>query len=248
MNTRVVILAAGKGKRMGADVPKPLVEIAGRPMIEHLIDSVHESGIDERPILVVAPDSIEQFRTVCRDDRCEFAFQDEQLGTGHATMSAKENANGADQIMVLNGDHPFFTPELLQNLLTVHKERQAVMSLVTTKVPNFKNDHSMFVSWGRILRDDVGQMEAIREMKDATDEEKEIKELNAGAYLFDAQWLWDHLPEIQNKNASGEYYLTDLVNMAIEEDSAIATTQAEPMEVVGINTKEELERAEALLG
>ena len=248
MSTRVVILAAGKGKRMGADVPKPLVEIAGRPMVEHLIESIHESEIDERPILVVAPDSIDQFQEVCRDKRCEFAVQDEQLGTGHATQAARENANGAESIMVLNGDHPFFTPELLANLTTAHEEAQAVMSIVTTKVPNFKKDHSMFESWGRIVRDDVGQVVAIREAKDATDEEKEIKELNAGAYLFDATWLWEHLPEIQNKNASAEYYLTDLVNMAIEEESNIATTQADPMEVVGINTKEELERAEAILG
>ena len=248
MSTRVIILAAGKGKRMGADVPKPLVEIAGRPMVEHLIDSVHESGIDESPILVVAPDSLEQFRSICREDRCEFAIQEEQLGTGHATMSARESANGADRIMVLNGDHPFFTPELLQQVIDTHKEAQAMMTIVTTKVPNFKGDHSLFTSWGRIIRDDVHRVVTIREFKDATDEEKEIKELNAGAYLFDAEWLWDHLPEIENKNASGEYYIVDLVAMAVEEGSNVATTQAEPMEVVGINTKEELERAEALLG
>jgi bifunctional UDP-N-acetylglucosamine pyrophosphorylase/glucosamine-1-phosphate N-acetyltransferase len=248
MSTRVVILAAGKGTRMGADLPKSLVEIAGRPMIEHLIESIHESEIDSRPILVVAPDTVEQFNEVCQDQSCEYAVQDEQLGTGHATQAARENANGAENIMVLLGDHPFLSAELMQSLVDLHAEQDAVVSMVTTKVKNFKKDFEIFKSWGRIIRDDVGRIVEIKEAKDATEEELEVTEVNPSLYLFKAEWLWEHLPEIKNKNASGEYYLTDLIAMAIEEENDVVTVAAEPFEVIGINTKEELERAEAILG
>ena len=104
------------------------------------------------------------------------------------------------------------------------------------------------MSWGRIVRDASGRIVKNQEAKDATEEEKEIKELNPGIYAFDAAWLWEHLPELQNKNASGEYYLTDLIGMAIEEGEDVATAPADPFEVIGINTPEELARAEKLLG
>ena len=248
MSTRVIILAAGKGTRMGADVPKPLVEIAGRPMVEHLIESIHESEIDSRPILVVAPDTVEQFNEVCQDQACEYAIQEEQLGTGHAVMAARENANSAENIMVLYGDHPFLSAELLQSLVDLHEEQDAVLSMITTKVKNFKKEFEIFKNWARIIRDDVGRLERLVEFKDATEEDLEIKEVNPGLYLFRAEWLWEHLPEIKNKNASKEYYITDLIQMAIEEGNDVVTTLADPFEVVGINTKEELERAEAILG
>lgn len=248
MSTRVVILAAGKGSRMGADVPKPLVEIAGRPMIEHLIESIHESEIDERPIVVVAPDTLEQFGEVCRDQRCEFAIQEEQLGTGHAVMSARENANGAENILILYGDHPFLSADLLQSLVELHESQGAVLSMITTKVKNFKKEYEIFKNWSRIIRDNVGRMVKLVEARDATEEELESKEVNPGLYLINAEWLWEHLPEIKNKNASGEYYLTDLIGMAIEEGEDVVTAPANPFEVIGINSKEELERAEQILG
>lgn len=248
MNTRIVILAAGEGSRMGADVPKPLVEIGGRPMIEHLLDNIAESGIDDKPIVVVAPSSLEAFGNVCQDQRCEYAVQQEQLGTGHATMSAREACNGAESIIVLYGDHPFISAEVLATLSELHIESQAAISILTTKVPNFKKQFDGFKSWGRIVRDASGRVEKIVEAKDASDEELEIKELNPAIYMFNAEWLWAHLPEIKNKNANGEYYLTDLIGIAIEEGEDVATAPADPLEVIGINTPEELERAENLLG
>ena len=109
MSTRIIILAAGKGKRMGSDIPKPLVEIAGRPMVRHLLDSVADSEIDERPIIVVAPDNLTQFNEICSDRDCDYTVQDEQLGTGHAVMSARDAASTAENILVLYGDHPFIS-------------------------------------------------------------------------------------------------------------------------------------------
>ncbi|MDP2631570.1 MAG: NTP transferase domain-containing protein [Candidatus Uhrbacteria bacterium] len=248
MQTRVIVLAAGKGKRMGADVPKALVEIAGRPMIDHLLDSIRDSEVDPRPIIVVAPDTLEIFNNICSDRDCEYAIQEEQLGTGNAVLSAREAANGAEAIIVLYGDHPFISDEVILNLSEMHNQGEAMITMLTTKVPNYKGDYAGFNGWGRIIRNELGHLEAIREAKDATEEELKIREINPSLYAFNAQWLWEHLPELQNKNASGEYYLTDLVEMAIDEGSEVITASAEPFEVVGINTPEELETAERMAG
>lgn len=233
---------------MGASVPKPLVEIAGRPIIEHLMDGVLDSGIDERPILVVAPDAVEAFQNVCRDQRCEFAVQQEQLGTGDAVMAAESSALGAEHILVLQGDHPFISAEVLQALVELHTENEAMISMLTTKVPNFKKDYATFERWGRIVRDETGRVQEIKEAKDASEEELAIREVNPALYMFNAEWLWEHLPELQNANASKEYYLTDLIAMAIEEGHDVVTAPADPFEVIGINTPQELAVAEKLMG
>jgi bifunctional UDP-N-acetylglucosamine pyrophosphorylase / glucosamine-1-phosphate N-acetyltransferase len=248
MSTRVMILAAGKGTRMGADVPKPLVKIAGRAMIEHLLDSIHDSEIDPKPIVIIAPDLTEDFADICRDDRCEFAIQQEQLGTGHAVQSAREVVNGAETIIILYGDHPFISPELITSLQELHTKGSSTITMITTRVPNFKDDYSVFTSWSRILRDGSGKVLGDVQVKDATEEQLKIKEVNPCLFAFRAEWLWEHLPEVKNKNASKEYYLTDLIAMAVEEGEEIVTTLAKPFEVVGINTKEELARAEKIFG
>ncbi|MBT4857269.1 NTP transferase domain-containing protein [Candidatus Uhrbacteria bacterium] len=247
MGTRIIVMAAGKGKRMGADVAKPLVEIASRPMIEHLLDGIEDSGIDSRPIVIVAPDTIEDFNTICAD-RCEYSVQAEQLGTGNAVSCAQDAANDAERIIVLNGDHPFISGETLNKLNDLHAEHETAIAMITTKVPNYKKDYTTFKTWGRIVRDSTGRILAIREAKDASEEELDIKEVNPSLFAFSAQWLWEHLPEIKNKNASGEYYLTDLIEMAIEEGADIVTATADPFEVVGVNSPEDLAAAEKLLG
>jgi bifunctional N-acetylglucosamine-1-phosphate-uridyltransferase/glucosamine-1-phosphate-acetyltransferase GlmU-like protein len=120
--------------------------------------------------------------------------------------------------------------------------------MLTAKVPRFTGDYSVFQAWSRILRDRSGKFSGIKEMKDASGEELTITEVNPGIYLFDAVWLWDHLPELKNTNASGEYYLTDLLKMAVEEGEDIRTTLTDAFGVIGVNTPEELARAEQLLG
>lgn len=243
----MIILAAGKGKRMGSETPKPLLPIAGRPMIEHLFDSVVDSGIDQRPIVVVAPDALERFREVL-DDRCEYVVQAEQKGTGHAVLMAEDAAHGADNIIVLYGDHPFLSPDIIRTLADLQKENSAVIAMLTIKVPNFDGDFSTFKNWGRIIRNEMKDFVAIRESKDASEEEKAVKELNPAMYAFQGEWLWEHLPRLDSDNAAGEIYLTDLIAMAVEEGHAVVTAPAEPFEVVGVNTQEELKTAERLAG
>ncbi len=249
MKTRIVILCAGKGKRMGADMPKPLVEVSGQPMVLHLLESIEVSGIDKKPILVVSPEGLPHFGNICEHMECEYAVQEEQLGTGHAVLSARELVGGTKNVIVLYGDHPFITSEILEQLLELRMAHAAPVAMLTTKVPNFNKDYEQFLHWGRIIRSKAGSVIATREYKDATEEERGIHEVNPGIYSFDAQWLWDHLADLENKNASGEYYLTDLIEMAIAEGSGVVTASvANPFEVMGINSPEELERAERIMG
>lgn len=249
MKTRIVILAAGKGTRMGANVPKPLVEVSGRPIIHHLLEGIEESGIDDQPILVVSPDGIEQFGNLCQDSRCEYVIQEEQLGTGHAVECALDKISEAESVIVLYGDHPFISADILNQVNDLHTSSSAAVCMLTIKVPSFKDDYIHFEKWGRIIRDEVGGVQEIIEYKDASDAQRDIKELNPGIYSFDRVWLQDHIAELTNDNASKEYYLTQLIEMAIEEGSDVITSQAEnPFEVMGINTPEELERAERIMG
>lgn len=241
--TRVVILAAGKGKRMGADVPKPLVPIAGRPMIAHLLDSVIASGVDTHPVVVVAPDCVEMFRKAL-DNLCDFATQEEQLGTGHAVMVAKDVVGDAKRVVILYGDHPFISASTLRELVALHDKRPDAVAMLTSTVPSYDGQYDAFRGWARIIRDEAGEVIAIREAKDCSDNERTVREVNPGIYAFPASWMWERLPGLGNANASGEYYLTELFTMAFAEGMGIVTATADPLDVMGINTPEELTRAE----
>lgn len=244
--TRVVILAAGKGTRMKSDIPKPLISVAGEPMITRLVRSVKESGIDQRPVVVVGSWSEAMFRDVLKDS-VDYAVQIEQLGTGHALRSAKEVVGVVDRVVVLYGDHPFIRSEVMNRLVDIQSANPSSVAMLTAKVPNFDDVFTTFVKWGRVLRGANGNVIAIREAKDATPEELAVTEVNPAIFAFPASWAWTRLENLKNTNASGEYYLTDLIGVAMEEGVPIVTADADPMDVVGINSPEELARAEALV-
>ena len=241
--TRVIILAAGKGTRMKSDIPKPLISVAGRPMIEHLLESVRASGVDAHPIVVIGMWSEAAFRAQL-GDTVDYAIQNEQLGTGHAVACAKVSAGSADRIIVLYGAHPFVRPEVINGIADMHEAFSDSIVMLTAIVPDFTGEHEHFIKWGRILRDDDGEVIGIREAKECIPEELDITEINPGIYSFPAAWAWSHLDKLKNENASSEYYLTDLIAMAVAEGKEIATASADPFDVIGINSPEELARAE----
>jgi len=240
---KIIILAAGKGKRMKSHLPKVLAPLNGRPMIEHLIKSVKWAGVDARPIIIVSLDNKNLIKKSLRNFNCSYAVQKEQLGTGHAVSSARRLAAGADRIIVLYGDHPFLKKETIRKMAASGK---AAITLATVKVNNFKSWRKNFLHWGRIIRK-RGKITAIVEFKDTSDKEKSKKELNPALYSFDAGWLWHNLKKLQNNNAQGEYYLTDLIKLAFAEGLKIDSFIIDPREAMGINSKEELEIAEKLM-
>ena len=239
----MVILAAGKGTRMKAEVPKPLVKIAGKPMIEHLLNRVEEAGIDSRPIVVVAPGSLSLFQQHL-GDRVDFAIQKQQLGTGDAVKAAHEAAGDAEHILILYGDHPFIGAPVIHKLTGLARRHPDALVMLTSTVPHFDNEYSGFMAWSRILRSPDGKIIGDKQFKDASPEELKIHELNPCIFVFPAAWLWSSLTKLNNKNASGEYYLTDLVKMAMEDRKEIVSETVDAMQVIGINTPEELKRAE----
>lgn len=243
MNTRVVILAAGKGKRMGAEVPKALVPIAGRPMIDYLVDSVIASGVDVKPVIVIGHGA-----EVIREhlgERCVYAFQREQLGTGHALQSALPRLEGARHVVVLYGDHAFLSPETIRHLAETCVAADAPVTLMAVKTPDFNDWRQAFENFGRIIRGPNGEVQKIIEKKDATEEELKIKEVNPGYYCFRLDWLKENIDKLENKNAQGEFYLTDLIGLAMSQGYPIGTLLVEnPFEGIGVNTPEQLKMAE----
>ncbi len=243
-DTKVVILAAGQGKRMGAPVPKPLVPIAGKSMISHLLDRVRASGLDQKPVVIVSTDGRADFEAEL-GDTVEYGIQLQINGTGDALRYAANACAGASRIIVLYGDHPFIGPDVLKQLADLSSANQGDIAMLTATIPNFEGDFSIFSKWARIIRKN-GNVIGLREAKDCSPEELAITEVNPGIYAFPVPWVFDRLKDIKNENASGEYYLTDVIGLAMKEGKKIVTAPVPPFEVVGVNTPEELKKAEEL--
>ena len=239
---KIVVLAAGKGKRIGSDIPKVLIPLHGRGLVEHILDTI-KKYTDEKPILVVG--HMADMVKAKLGDTCEYALQAEQLGTGHAIACAEGVAKDAEHILILQGDMPLITDTTIKNLINRHISTGATITFATTKVPDFTDWYSAFNSFGRIEREG-DQVFGIKEYKDASEAERAITEVNAGSYVFRANWLWENLKKIKNENAQKEYYLTDLFHIAFEEGEKIETVHIDPHEALGANTKEELEILEKL--
>lgn len=244
MKFRTVILAAGKGTRMGSDRPKVLLPIAQKPILQHLIESIRASGVDGVPVAVVGPGG----GGICEafGENCHYATQEEALGTGHAVMCARDEVGESDAVIVLYGDHPFVSPEALRRLTSIHEEKGRVITMMTTVVPSFDGWYSVFRHWGRILRDTHGHVMGIREYKDAMESEQQIREVNPALYCFDAKWLWENISQLKNLNAKGEYYLTDLVELAVAQGNEVASSEIRPEESIGVNTPDEFALAEEM--
>jgi bifunctional UDP-N-acetylglucosamine pyrophosphorylase/glucosamine-1-phosphate N-acetyltransferase len=239
MNLQIVVLAAGKGKRMQSETPKVLSLLHGKPLVLHLLDTIKASGVCDDPIFVVGVGREQVMDTVGRQYR--YAVQEEQLGTGHAVRMAQQLAGNADTILVLYGDMPYISPKTIQALAQVHEKSGAVLSMATVTVPDFEGVNAGFYDFSRVVRDADGHIVRTVEKKDASEDELCITEVNPAYFCFNAAWLWQKLALLSNTNAQGEYYLTDLVRMATEENLPIASVAIQPKEAMGVNTKEHLE-------
>ncbi len=245
MTFKFVILAAGKGTRMGLDIPKALTPVGGKPILQYLYEAVVSSGVNGAPVVVIGHER--NFLCEAFGKECEYAIQEEQLGTAHALNCAREQTADADAVVVLYGDHPFVSDETLRKLAAYHEEKKAKITMMTTKVETFDGWYKAFLHWGRVLRDARGHIIGIREYKDAMESERQIMEVNPALYCFDTKWLWENIDQIKNFNASEEYYLTDLVELAVTQAHEVASLFVPAEETIGINTPEEREIAETLI-
>jgi bifunctional UDP-N-acetylglucosamine pyrophosphorylase / glucosamine-1-phosphate N-acetyltransferase len=243
--TKVIILAAGKGSRMKSDIPKTLFPINDRPMIEYLIDSIIESGVDTRPLIVVSPGNKKKIQEALGQHNVSFCVQEEPLGTGHAVLSTKNFIEeDIENIIVLYGDHPFITKKSIKKLLNEHKSE---VSMMVVKVDDFDDWKKNFYYWGRIVREG-NKIKKIVEFKDSDDKIKKIKEVNPALFCFNKKWLFDNIDKIKNNNNQQEYYLTDLIKKAFDQNINIGCSFIEAKEAIGVNSPEELSVAREIAG
>jgi len=241
---KIIILAAGKGKRMNSDLFKALTLIKGKPMIEYLVKAISKSSIDKNPIIVVSPNNKELIKKALIRYKCEYAIQKEQLGTGHALLCAKKMiGKNVDHILCFYGDHPFFKPGTIKKIAYSHS---GAITIMTVGVKDFKGWREVFYHWGRVLRN-YGRVKQIVEFKDATEKIKKIREVNPAIYCFAAKWLWQNIAKLKNNNASKEYYLTDLINFAFKQELNINSFPIDAEEAIGVNTQTELKIAESII-
>lgn len=245
MKNQIVILAAGKGKRLGRkDLPKVLLPLRGKPLIQYLLDSVAKLDKAIRPIIVVG-----YKHGLVKEQLGKnyvYALQREQLGTAHAVWSARDKIK-AKNILVLYGDMPLIKTRSLEKLLRLHEDRRAVISMFIARVPNFSGPNSSFLDYGRIIRDKFNNIARIVEFRDASPAVRKIREINPGIYSFSTTWLWDNIDKIQTDNVSQEFYLTDIIEVAIREGRHIYSLPIDSKEILGINTLAQLKQAEQML-
>lgn len=229
-----LIMAAGEGTRMNSNIPKVLHQVAGKAMIDRVLD-VCPSGA--QPVVIVGHgrQAVEEHVGA----RARFAVQEEQKGTGHAVMTARaylEQHEG--MVLVLAGDMPLLTKDVIDALVRQAQGKKAALLSSVAADPT---------GYGRILRDVKGDVCGIVEQKDATEEQREIREVNASVYVFDAKALLDCLDALTCDNAQGEYYLTDCIALLARKGEAIGSVTAEEETCLGVNNRVQLAQAEAVV-
>lgn len=231
----VVILAAGQGKRMKSDVPKVLQPLAGRPLLKHVIDAAR--SLEPTDLHVVYGHGGDQVRDVLKSEAVSWVLQAERLGTGHAVMQAIPHVPDDHVVLVLYGDVPLISPTTLRELLGLSGLKQVSLLTMVLEDPS---------GYGRIIRGKHGQVRKIVEQKDASSKQLKIKECNTGVLAAPAKRLKKWLKALKNNNAQGEYYLTDVIALAVADKVAVKPLIARNLvEVLGVNDKAQLAEVES---
>lgn len=238
METIAIILAAGQGTRMKSSLPKVLHPLLGVPLARYSLAMARE--VTGRTPLVVIGHGGQQVKQAL-GEHAKYILQDQQMGTGHAVLQAEPNLRDFDGlVLVISADMPLLRAETIHSLVEIQVGNSGPISLLTVSGTEPRG-------FGRILRDKQGNVTAIVEEAQATPEQLAIREYNVGAYCIRASWLWSALKKVR-KNPKGEYYLTDIVQIAVEEGLTVKTSPVkEPVEALGINTREHLAEAVAAM-
>ena len=236
-----LVLAAGKGSRFqsesGRPFPKVLRSVLGRPMIWYVLETLREAGIEDIT-LVVGFGADEVRRRI--GDAVGYVIQDEQRGSGDAVAQAKDTFREfGGRLVVMCGDSPLFTARTVGRMMRKHVEEHAVATLASATL----DDPS---GYGRIVRDSGGSIRAIVEQRCATDPQRSIREVNGGAYVFDAAWLFANIDRMAI-NDTGEYNLTDMIRVAVEQSAIVTDVVCDRLELLGVNTPEQLGRVEDII-
>ncbi|MCO7176927.1 bifunctional UDP-N-acetylglucosamine diphosphorylase/glucosamine-1-phosphate N-acetyltransferase GlmU [Sporolactobacillus kofuensis] len=234
-NRYAIILAAGKGTRMKSKLYKVLHQVCGKPMIRHVVDETRKADFSKLYVIVGhGADAVAA--TVGNEGEC--LLQKEQLGTGHAVLQAADQLADVDgTTVVLNGDTPLITHQTIEKLMRIQEEQAAAAAVLTAMVDDP-------TGYGRIIRDESGNVAKIVEEKDANSDEKRVKEINTGIYSFDNRKLFRLLKQVTNNNAQGEYYLPDVISLLVQSSEKVTVYTTEHFEeTVGVNDRIQLAAA-----
>lgn len=233
---RTIILAAGKGTRMKSDLAKVLHPLCGKPMLSYVVETAKDVGSEK--IVVIIGHQARSVEEKFRGQDLVFIEQKQLLGTGHAVLQARGRFSKYEGIvLILCGDVPLLKPATVQSLLNRHMATDASVTVLTTVLPDP-------AGYGRIVKGPGGEVLRIVEERDASAEEKKIKEINTGIYCVESPFLFKALKKINNSNAQKEYYLTDIVAAACQNNRRVSTLVAgDAREVMGINSLDELQMA-----
>lgn len=234
-----IILAAGEGKRMKSNTPKVLHKVCGKEMINHVIDNIRKSGIEE--VSVVIGKGADKVRNGTESRNIFYSVQEEQLGTGHAVMCAEEFLKGKKgSVAIFVGDGPLITEETVTKLTRYHEEEKCSATILTSIM-------SDPLKYGRIIRNAQCEVEKIVEFKDCNEEEVKVNEINSGMYCFDIDTLLNTLGKLNNNNNQGEYYLTDVIEILKSEGKKVGAIAVDVEEITAVNSKEELSVANDIM-
>ena len=239
MKVKAILLAAGQGTRMKSELQKVLHPLCGKPMLAYTLEAVQQA-CTEKPVVVIGhgAERVEAFV----GDRAECVVQDPQLGTAHAALQAEPLVKGkADVVIIAYADMPLLRGETFRKLVETQQANSGPLTLLTVMTEDPRG-------FGRIVRNAAGTVQAIVEEYGATPDQLAIRELNAGAYCFRAEWLWEALHRIEKDPRKGEYYLTDVVGLAANDGLPVqAVVHDDLIETIGINTRVHLAEAEAAM-
>lgn len=231
-----VILAAGKGTRMKSEKPKVLFEVCGRSMIKHIYEIFDKSSVENKAVIVGYKKDM--IKNELSNKACHFFEQKKQLGTGHALKQVDFSKFENDEyVLILPGDVPLLDPSNMSSFLDYARTKSLDAGILTTIVENP-------TGYGRIIRTGSGSIKKIVEQKDATEEEKEIKEINTGVYILKRKYAEKYLDELDNNNKQNEYYLTDIFKLMIEDDLYVdGFKYNNSQECIGVNSRYHLSKA-----
>ncbi len=239
MKISAVVLAAGKGVRMRSQLPKVVHRVAGKPIVEHVIDAARAAGVDK--LVLVVGHGRAMVEELFEPGEVVFAVQEQQLGTGHALMQAMEKVQDDETIVVLAGDTPLLQATTIKSLLDYHLACEASATVLSTQV---QDPHG----YGRIIRERDGSLRSIMEEKDASLEEKKISEINSGMYCMQVNDVADALAGLNTNNQQGEYYLTEVLTLLKQKGKKVEILKVDAAEdIYGINDRIQLAQAEAIL-
>ena len=239
MYSCAVILAAGEGKRMKSSTPKVLHKACGKEMINHVIDTLRDAGIDD--VNIIIGNGAEKVKQNTLSKNVSYSLQEKQLGTGHAVKCAKDFLNGKKGLAaIFTGDAPLITTDTVKKLIAFHEENDFKGTILTSIVENP-------YGYGRVIREDNGELKKIVEHKDCSKEELNVNEINAGMYCFDIDSLLDSLDSLSNNNAQGEYYLTDVIEILKNKGEKLGAMPVPFEETMGVNSRLQLAEVEQIM-